>query len=296
MAASSSRWPIRAMAFAANPRGERAVAQHAAITFVRPGTRRRDAGRRGGGADARRPLRHLRRARHARRTASWWRSSAAIRARIRGQVVGGMRCAGPRSDRNRVARRDRRVAARAAGVDAAPRLRERAALPRRVRSRRRASGRFPRRSTICAKFPFTTKQDLRANYPFGMFAVPREKLVRVHASSGTTGKPTVVGLHREGHRDLGACRRALDLRRRRPAGDDRACRLRLRPVHRRPGRALRRGAAGLHGGAGVGRHDRAAGAVDHRFPPRRDHGDAELHAGDPGRIPPRRASIRAPAR
>jgi phenylacetate-CoA ligase len=44
-----------------------------------------------------------------------------------------------------------------------------------------------------AKFPFTTKQDLRANYPFGMFAVPREKIVRVHASSGTTGKPTVVG-------------------------------------------------------------------------------------------------------
>jgi phenylacetate-CoA ligase len=43
------------------------------------------------------------------------------------------------------------------------------------------------------KFPFTTKQDLRANYPFGMFAVPRENLVRLHASSGTTGKPTVVG-------------------------------------------------------------------------------------------------------
>jgi phenylacetate-CoA ligase len=44
-----------------------------------------------------------------------------------------------------------------------------------------------------AKFPFTAKQDLRANYPFGMFAVPREQVVRVHASSGTTGKPTVVG-------------------------------------------------------------------------------------------------------
>jgi len=44
-----------------------------------------------------------------------------------------------------------------------------------------------------ARFPFTVKQDLRANYPFGMFAVPREKVVRVHASSGTTGKPTVVG-------------------------------------------------------------------------------------------------------
>ena len=44
-----------------------------------------------------------------------------------------------------------------------------------------------------ARFPFTTKQDLRENYPFKMFAVPREKVVRVHASSGTTGKPTVVG-------------------------------------------------------------------------------------------------------
>jgi len=44
-----------------------------------------------------------------------------------------------------------------------------------------------------AKFPFTVKDDLRANYPFGMFAVPREQVVRVHASSGTTGKPTVVG-------------------------------------------------------------------------------------------------------
>jgi phenylacetate-CoA ligase len=44
-----------------------------------------------------------------------------------------------------------------------------------------------------ARFPFTTKADLRANYPFGMFAVPRERVARVHASSGTTGRPTVVG-------------------------------------------------------------------------------------------------------
>ena len=43
------------------------------------------------------------------------------------------------------------------------------------------------------KFPFTSKADLRASYPFGMFAVPREQCVRIHASSGTTGKPTVVG-------------------------------------------------------------------------------------------------------
>ena len=44
-----------------------------------------------------------------------------------------------------------------------------------------------------SKFPFTVKNDLRDNYPFGMLAVPREQLARVHASSGTTGKPTVVG-------------------------------------------------------------------------------------------------------
>ncbi|WP_290058293.1 phenylacetate--CoA ligase PaaK [Amycolatopsis solani] len=44
-----------------------------------------------------------------------------------------------------------------------------------------------------AKFPFTTKQDLRENYPFGMFAVPQDQIRRIHASSGTTGKATVVG-------------------------------------------------------------------------------------------------------
>ncbi|HEV2441111.1 MAG TPA: phenylacetate--CoA ligase PaaK [Steroidobacteraceae bacterium] len=44
-----------------------------------------------------------------------------------------------------------------------------------------------------AKFPFLIKQDFRDNYPFGLFAVPREKVARVHASSGTTGRPTVVG-------------------------------------------------------------------------------------------------------
>jgi phenylacetate-CoA ligase len=47
-----------------------------------------------------------------------------------------------------------------------------------------------------ARFPFTVKSDLRDNYPFGMFAVPRRDVVRIHASSGTTGKPTVVGYTR----------------------------------------------------------------------------------------------------
>ena len=50
-----------------------------------------------------------------------------------------------------------------------------------------------RRLEDLARFPFTTKQDLRKNYPFGMFAVARERIVRIHASSGTTGKPSVVG-------------------------------------------------------------------------------------------------------
>ncbi len=48
-----------------------------------------------------------------------------------------------------------------------------------------------------AKLPFVTKQDMRDNYPFGLFAVPKEELVRIHASSGTTGKPTVVGYTRK---------------------------------------------------------------------------------------------------
>ena len=54
-----------------------------------------------------------------------------------------------------------------------------------------------------ARFPFTLKTDLRDNYPFGMFAVPREQLLRLHASSGTTGRPTVVGYTR-GDLDLWA--------------------------------------------------------------------------------------------
>src|SRR5580693_7512500 len=51
--------------------------------------------------------------------------------------------------------------------------------------------------TDLAKFPLTSKADLRDNYPFGMFAVPREQVVRVHASSGTTGRATVVGYTRD---------------------------------------------------------------------------------------------------
>ena len=48
-----------------------------------------------------------------------------------------------------------------------------------------------------SKLPFTTKDDLRENYPFGLFAVPKSQVVRVHASTGTTGKPTVVAYSRK---------------------------------------------------------------------------------------------------
>ena len=49
------------------------------------------------------------------------------------------------------------------------------------------------------KLPFTTKEDLRLNYPYGMFAVPMREVVRIHSSSGTTGKPTVVGYSRQSY-------------------------------------------------------------------------------------------------
>ena len=144
-----------------------------------------------------------------------------------------------------------------------------------------------------AKFPFTVKTDLRDNYPFNMFAVPREKLVRVHASSGTTGKPIVVGYTQGRYRYLVGRDGALDPRRRRPHRHDHAQRLWLRPVHRRPRRALRRRTARLHGGAGLRRHDRAAGAADQRLQARHHHGDAELHAGDPRTSSRSRGSTRA---
>ncbi|MFD1508400.1 phenylacetate--CoA ligase PaaK [Lacimonas salitolerans] len=91
-----------------------------------------------------------------------------------------------------------------------------------------------------AKFPFTVKQDLRDNYPFGMFAVPRDQIARLHASSGTTGQPTVVGYTAN---DLSMwadvvarCLRASGLRR----GD---------VLHNAYGYGLFTGGLGIHGGA-----------------------------------------------
>ena len=73
-----------------------------------------------------------------------------------------------------------------------------------------------------ARFPFTVKTDLRDNYPFGMFAVPRDQLLRLHASSGTTGKPTVVGYTKGGSRSVGQPDGALSRQHGRQARRDRA--------------------------------------------------------------------------
>ena len=87
-------------------------------------------------------------------------------------------------------------AAGTAAVVIAARIRQRAALPEAFDT----AGVHPadcRDLADLANFPFTAKEDLREQYPFGMFAVPREQIARLHASSGTTGKPTVVGYTRE---------------------------------------------------------------------------------------------------
>ena len=109
------------------------------------------------------------------------------------------------------------------------------------------------------RFPFATKADLRDTYPFGLFAVPREQITPAarllrHHRQGHRGR-----LHQSRPRPVDRPDGALHGLRRRAAGRHRAQRLRLRPVHRRARRALRRRAARLHRGAGVGRHDRAAG-------------------------------------
>ena len=91
-----------------------------------------------------------------------------------------------------------------------------------------------------ARFPFTVKQDLRDNYPFKMFAVPREKINRIHASSGTTGQPTVVG-YTASDLDMWADVMARSLR----ASGLRRGHL----LHNAYGYGLFTGGLGVHGGA-----------------------------------------------
>ncbi len=162
-----------------------------------------------------------------------------------------------------------------------------------MRGGRRSSRPACAASTICARFPFTEKGDLRDAYPYGMLAIPRERCVRLHASSGTTGRPTVVGYSAQDIATWGDLMARSLLCRRRAARRHHPQRLRLRAVHRRAGRALRRRAAGLHGRAHVGRLRRAPGPAHPRVrrPGRAD--DAVLHAGDRRRV---RAAGRRSAR
>jgi phenylacetate-coenzyme A ligase PaaK-like adenylate-forming protein len=125
-----------------------------------------------------------------------------------------------------------------------------------------------------AKFPFTTKDDLRANYPFGMFAVPMEEIIRIHASSGTTGKQTVVGYTR---RDIEtwAGLMARSIRGRNLEGQD-PYRLWLWAVHRRSRRAFRGGIPRRDGHTRGARLHGAPGTTHHRLQARHHHGDAVL--------------------
>ena len=116
------------------------------------------------------------------------------------------------------------------------------------------------------KFPFTVKSDLRDHYPFGLFAVPQNELARVHASSGTTGRPTVVGYTRadiEVFAEVNA--RSLAMAGAEP-GLIAAQRLRLRALYRGPRAALRGGAPRHDRSADLRRHDRAAAPRDRRLP------------------------------
>ena len=163
-------------------------------------------------------------------------------------------------------RRGRGAAARAPAADRAARLRQRAAVQAQVRRGRRAPDDIRSLSDV-AKFPFTTKDDLRETYPFGMFAVPMEQVARIHATSGTTGRATVVGYTKGDLERLGDAHRPVAARQRHPPGHEGAQRLRLRPVHRRHGRPRRHRGARLHGHPDVGRPDRTPGQLIQDFEP-----------------------------
>ena len=121
-----------------------------------------------------------------------------------------------------------------------------------------------------ARFPYTTKQDLRDNYPFDTFAVPMEQVVRIHASSGTTGRPTVVG-YTQRDIDNWADIVARSLRAAGATAKDK-----VHVVHRRAGGSLRRGATRGDGDPDVRWANRKAGAADPGFQTRCDHGDTVL--------------------
>ena len=158
---------------------------------------------------------------------------------------------------------------RAAAVHAEPGLPQRRLLPAGLR---RARVNLEKIKSVRAlrELPFTTKEDLRKSYPYDMFAVPLRDIVRIHSTSGTTGKPIVVGYTRNDLRNWTECTaRLLDGRGRHRARRG-ADRLRLQPVHRRlrlpPGRRADRRLR--HPGLPDGQHRKA----DHDHAGLQDHG------------------------
>ena len=187
----------------------------------------------------------------------------------------GPRDAGPGgADEHRGTPRD---AAAPAAVDPPARLRERAALPAGLRRRRRPPRRLPG-----AGRPREVPDD-RQERPAGELPV---RHVRRPAGPDPAGARLLRHdraadrrrLHRGRSGHLGHGRGAVHPGRGRAARRRGAHRLRVRPVHRRARRALRRGEARLHGHPDLRGHDPASGAADQRLPAPRDHGDAVLHA------------------
>ena len=164
----------------------------------------------------------------------------------------------------------------------APRLRERAALPGRLRRGGRAARR-PARAGRPGALPLHRQGGPARQLPV--------RDVRGAARAGRAGarverhdgQADRGGLHPRRHRHVGRGDGPLDRGGRRAAGRPAARRLRLRPVHRRAGRALRRRAARLHGRAGQRRDDRAAGAADPGLPAADHHGHPVLLPRDPRR-------------
>ena len=109
------------------------------------------------------------------------------------------------------------------------------------------------------RLPFTNKAFLRDHYPFGLLAVPREQVARVHGSSGTRGKPTIVGYTRADLAVWSEVMARVLAAGPRAARDGAAQRLRLWAVHRRARLPPGRRAAGLHCDPDVRRSDRAPG-------------------------------------
>ena len=291
-AGSSSRWRIRPWPSRPTSMATPAVAQHAAITFIRPGrvgetlvaeaVERMRAGRSGMydvrvSTAARRacggvPRPHA----HAPRTAKTEATMAGL-------------------DPIETASRDEIAAlqTRAPRLDAAPRLYAtcRIIAPRSTppvciptisaRWRTWRNSRSPP-SRTCAPTIRSACSPCR-----GSKLVRDPCLVRHH------GQADRRRLYARGSRHLGAGGGALDLRRRRAAGDDPAQRLWLRAVHRRAGPARRRGTPGLHRGAGLRRHDRAPGAAHRRLPPRHHHASRRATCWRSWTSSAARASIRA---